>query len=382
MASIRKRRWVSPEERRAAAQEGRAPVKDKEAWQIDFVDQNGVRHQPQFNRRAEADAELVRLRNQVATGTYAPDTTSVAIEEACDLWLGRTVTEGLEYGTQYQYRQHVAHILAAIDGKTKLSRLTQPQCEQIRDGLLKVHSRDMARKVLQSFRSVIKEAKRRGLIPHNVAAETTIGANGRHKRKLKAGRDFPLPTEVRALLEAADPKAHAAVCVAGLAGLRASELRALPWVNVNLGDKPSVTIEQRADKWGNIGSPKSEDGSRTVPLGETAAQALRQWKLAQPPGRTLVFSTAADRPDMLGNLQRRILTPLCASAGVRRYSWHALRHYAISQWLRSCKGDFKLVQTWAGRGTLGQTLDRYGHLIPRDDQHDVIAAAERGLFAE
>jgi integrase len=169
------------------------------------------------------------------------------------------------------------------------------------------------------------------------------------------------------------------VCLAGLAGLRASELRALPWTNVALGAHPMVTIEQRADKWATIGSPKSEASHRMVPLGATAVKALKEWRLAQPPGRTLVFGTASDKPDMLHNLQRRLLTPLCASAGVRRYSWHALRHYAISAWLKACGGNFKLVQTWAGHGTLSQTLDRYGHLIPRDSDHDMIAVAEQEL---
>jgi integrase len=189
-----------------------------------------------------------------------------------------------------------------------------------------------------------------------------------------------MPGDVKAMIDAAGPKARTAVCLAGLAGLRASELRALPWTNVDLGDKPSVTIEQRADRWSQIGDPKSEDSHRKVPLGTTTVRALKEWRLAQPHGRTLVFGTASDKPDMLGNLQRRLLTPLCAQADVRRYSWHALRHYAISSWLKTCAGDFKLVQTWAGHGTLSQTLDRYGHLIPRDDQHDVIALAEAHIL--
>jgi len=325
---------------------------------------------------------MVRARALVAAGTFTPDSTSATVGEACDRWLERSVAEGLERGTQQQYRQHVAHILAVVDRNLKLSRLTQARCEQVRDDLLKAHSRALARAVLQSFKAVVKDAKRRGFVAQNVAADTTIGANGRHKAKLKAGRDFPMPTEVKAMLDAAGPKARAMVALAALGGLRASELRALPWANVDLGDKPSVTIEQRADKWSRVGSPKSESSSRTVPLGETTVRALKEWRLAQPPGRALVFGTASDRPDMLGNLQRRLLTPLCASAGVRRYGWHALRHYAISAWLQTCGGDFKLVQTWAGHGTLSQTLDRYGHLTPRDGAHNIIADAERALLTK
>jgi hypothetical protein len=44
-------------------------------------------------------------------------------------------------------------------------------------------------------------------------------------------------------------------------------------------------------------------------LGETAARALKGWRLAKPPGRTLVFGTANGQPDLLGNLQRRLLNP-------------------------------------------------------------------------
>jgi integrase len=188
MASVRKRSWRT------------STGEEREAWIADFTDQNGARHQPQFARRKDADAWLVRARAQVQGGTYTPDSTSVTIGEACELWLDRAAAEGLEFGTQQQYREHKVHVLAVIDDKLKLSRLTQVRCEQVRDDLLKAHSREMARKVLQSFKAVLKDAKRRGLIAQNVAADTTIGAAKRHKRKLKAGVDFPLPTELSAML--------------------------------------------------------------------------------------------------------------------------------------------------------------------------------------
>jgi integrase len=213
------------------------------------------------------------------------------------------------------------------------------------------------------------------MVAQNVAAETTIERAKRHKRRLQVGVDVPTPQQVNALIEAAEPKARALVCLAALAGLRASELRGLRWSDLALGSKPAVTVAQRADARARIGSPKSDSSKRTVPLGDKAARALREWKLAQPPGRSLVFGTAADRPDMLGNLQKRLLAPLCAAAGVPRYGWHALRHYAVSSWLRS-HIDPKTAQKWAGHATLALTLDTYGHAIPRDDDHQLIAAAE------
>ena len=203
------------------------------------------------------------------------------------------------------------------------------------------------KRILGTLKCVLKDAQRRGLVAQNVAAETTIGAAKRHQKRIEAGVDFPLPGEVRALLEAAGPKAKALIAVAGLAGLRPSELRALRWSDVQLGKRPAVTVAQRADRWAKVGSPKSATSRRTVPLGETAVRSLKEWRLAQSHGRVLVFGTSSEKPDMLGNLQKRLLTPLCAAAGRPRYSWHRLRHYAISAWL-AASIDPKTVQTWAG----------------------------------
>jgi integrase len=60
---------------------------------------------------------------------------------------------------------------------------------------------------------------------------------------------------------------------------------------------------------------------------------------------------------------------------------HCLRHFAISTWLRSCNGDFKLAQRWAGHATMAMTTDRYGHLLPRQDGHAIMNAIARATMA-
>jgi integrase len=401
MATIRKRRWRSP------------AGEMREAWQVDFVDQAGKRRHKQFERKKDADGWLVKARNQVADGTFTPESTSKSIKEACDLWIGRARAEDLERSTINQYERSVEIVLALLDPDTRLARLTTPRVEQLRDDLLRDHSRAMAQKALKHFKGIIKDAKRRGLIAHNPAADTTIGTAKRHKARLAAGVDFPLPAELRALIEAATGEALAMFCLAAFAGLRASEIRGLRWADLDLGSDPTVTVAQRADKWAQIGSPKSAAAQRTVPLGEDAAQALRAWKLAQPPityredgekrqrPPTLVFGTRLDRPDTLPNIRSRLLAPVMIEAGVSvpaldndgnpvkakdgnavmraKYGLHRFRHFAVSSWL-AAGFDLKTCQTWAGHADLSTTINLYGHLIPRRDSHDMMHAVERGLF--
>src|SRR5918995_572197 len=133
MAKIVERTWTG------------ADGTERRGWQVDFRDQNGKRQRKQFQRRKDADAFMVTARGQVQAGTYTPDSTSATIGDAVELWLERAKAEGLERNTREQYRIQANHLLAVIDRNTKLSRIARAQCEQVRDDLLKAHSRDTAR---------------------------------------------------------------------------------------------------------------------------------------------------------------------------------------------------------------------------------------------
>src|SRR5215510_3058977 len=66
-----------------------------------------------------------------------------------------------------------------------------------------------------------------------------------------------------------------------MTGMRASELRGLRWEDVDLADA-KTTVRQRADKWGEIGSPKAAASRREMPLPSMVVNTLREWKLACP----------------------------------------------------------------------------------------------------
>jgi integrase len=99
MVTIVKRRWTAPN--------GEA----KEAWRVRFVDQNGIRRSKQFDKKKDADAQLITARHQVAEGTFTPESTSKTIKDACDLCIGRARAEDLEHSTIDQYGRSVEIIL-------------------------------------------------------------------------------------------------------------------------------------------------------------------------------------------------------------------------------------------------------------------------------
>ena len=94
--------------------------------------------------------------------------------------------------------------------------------------------------------------------------------------------------------------------VAAFTGLRASELRGLRWEDVDL-KKNELHVRQRADRYNEIGSPKSEDSERTVPFGGFVANTLKEWKLKHP-GK-YVFGTDKDTVVEHSNLVKASIIP-------------------------------------------------------------------------
>jgi integrase len=254
-------------------------------------------------------------------------------------------------------------------------------------------SRPMAKKVLTSVKAILKDAKRRGNVAQNVAADVSITSHGRTKPKLEVGRDIPTRAEVQRIIDAAEPgRGRALLLTAALTGMRASELRGLRWSDVDLS-KRQIHVRQRADHWAKIGPPKSAAGVRTIPIGDMVVNTLREWKLQCPKGHeNLVFPTGIGTVEFLTNIVQRDVQPAQIAAGVvdskgkPKYGMHSLRHFYAS-WCINRKVDGglelppKTVQARLGHASIVMTLDRYGHLFPTHDDGKELGATERALFA-
>ena len=154
---------------------------------------------------------------------------------------------------------------------------------------------------------------------------------------------------------------------------------------------------QRADRFNEIGEPKSNAGHRTVPFGKIVANALKEWKLTCPKveGKLgLVFPNGLGKVESLANIINRGLVPPQTAAGVvtpegkAKYTgMHALRHFYAS-WLINREEDGgqalppKVVQERLGHASITMTYDRYGHLFPRGDDAAKIDAAELKLVGK
>lgn len=414
--SIRKRTWTT----------GKGEAKT--SWVVDYVDGKGIRRLKTFVKKKDADGFAATAKVEVRQGVHVADSDSATIKAAGAFWIASAEGAGLERSTINQYRQHLDLHIVPLIGDTLLSRVTVPAVRAFEDDLrAKGRSVAMVRKVLVSLGSLLADAQELGLVTRNAVREKSRsrqrGKDRRHERRqkgrLKVGMDIPTREEVKAIVGALEGRWRPLLLTAIFAGLRASELRGLRWQDVDL-DKREVRVQQRADRFNDIGKPKSEAGERTVPIPPMVVNALKEWKLGysrpivgkDDEGKSiredakpehLIFANGAGNVESLANIINRGLVPVQIAAGVSvatekqdtdgnaimaaKYTgMHALRHFYAS-WCINRPQDgglglpLKVVQERMGHSSVMMTADVYGHLFPRGDDAEEMAAAERALLA-
>jgi integrase len=377
--SVRKRSWVTDR------------GETREAWVVDYS-QLGKRHLKTFARKRDADAYHAKVAVDVSAGVHTPESRSITMSEAGQLWLTSREAAGIERTTLDNYREHLTLHITPLIGATKLAALTAPFVRAFEDRLRQDRSPAMVRKILVSLSGILSDAQDRGLVAQNVARNRRSRQNGeaRQKHRLEVGKDIPTPDEIRAILGHLNGRARPFLLTAIFTGLRASELRGLRWADIGLL-RNELHVRQRADRFGKLGRPKSAGSRRTVPLLPMVVNALREWRLACPRGAELVFPGGGG-PISLPTIIRSHWQPVQIKAGIvdkkgrAKYpGLHALRHFYAS-WCINRRADgglelpIKVVQGRLGHASIQMTADRYGHLFPRSDDSAELAAAERAFM--
>lgn len=389
MATVKKRAWTT------------ASGEKREAFRVAYTDRDGKRQFKQFPLKRDADAYRVKVEAELTQGIHTPEGKSFTVAEAANVWLASCEANGCDRGTLKSYREIANRHIKPEVGSEKLSRLSAPRVVEFRDTMMLTRSHAMAAKAVRHLSMILAEAMRRGLVAQNVARAVKVKRPRGDMQKLAKRAETPPQAHLRAMIEAADrlanedPRLPVLLRVVMLAGLRASEVRGFAWPSADLR-APSLSVTQRADRWQDIGPPKSNAGHRTIPIGPGLATTLKSWKLRCPHSElNLMFPNARggviDQKGFIGLLVKvQVEAGLALDTGRKdrkgrtvwgpRYDWHHLRHVAASNWLNDGV-DLKRLQTWIGHENIQLTIDVYGHLIVDAKKDAALAAgAEQALL--
>jgi integrase len=174
------------------------------------------------------------------------------------------------------------------------------------------------------------------------------------------------PEEAQRLLEALPPEDRAPWVVAFYAGLRRGEIKALRWGDVDF-EAGLIHVERGWDPREGPIEPKSSAGKRRVPMTALLRSHLAAHRLRRGGGdeTELVFGRSdgrALRADTLIERGRKIWR----EAGLNPVGLHECRH-TYAAFMIAAGVNAKALSSYMGHSTISMTLDRYGHLMPGNE---------------
>lgn len=344
--------------------------------------------------KREAQAELNRLLNHRNEGTYV-DPTKMSVAEYLEHWLSVDIDRRVASKTAARHRGIVQHQVVPRLGRVPMRKLSAFHIEAFeanlqRDGYVKGRKQGQGlsgQTVLHVHRTLsqaLAHAVRTGVLFKNPAEQV--------KPPRPPRREIAILTkpEIATLLRAAEPTwLYLPVLVGVTTGIRRGELLGLRWPDIDL-KASRLTVNQSLERVKGktvFKSPKTTTSRRTITLPALTVEALKEHRATQAEERLrlglgkpdLVFGHADGSPmdpDSISKAFDRLIT----ATGVRRITFHGLRHTHISHQLMDGV-HVKIVSERAGHASVSTTLSVYAAFIP-NMQADAAAGVDKWLRQE
>ncbi|MGI8630795.1 MAG: tyrosine-type recombinase/integrase [Solirubrobacteraceae bacterium] len=251
-------------------------------------------------------------------------------------------------------------VLPAV-GHMRLSEVTRNDLQDLVDELLASGLNSSTIGVtLLPLRAIYRRALKRGEVAINPTAALEMPA-------VRSGRDrVASPDEASRLIAALPVQDRALWATAMYAGLRRGELMALRWLDVDLATG-LIHVERSWDAKEGFIEPKTAKGRRKVPIAAVLRDFLVEHRMStEGPPVGLVFGQSPVSPFRPGAVTTRARAAW-AAPGLNRIVLHEARHTFASLMI-AAGVNAKALSTYMGHANISITLDRYGHLMPGNEE--------------
>ena len=211
--------------------------------------------------------------------------------------------------------------------------------------------------------------------------------------KLREGKDFMNREQVRQYIQCLNEEPlfyRTMVNLIIFTGLRRGGVVGLQWGDIDLEQRTlqvirNVIRDTKSESGIYIGTPKTEDGARTIALSSYLVGLLKSWKEEQVTRRGVLLPTAyvfSNAEDPYWPLYPTTVTAWVHDFEVKRalpkVSPHDLRHTAATLALQS-GANLKTVQDMLGHADFKTTATYYTG-ITEETRHETAAAVEALVF--
>lgn len=331
------------------------------------------------NTRAEVSSKMIALQNEIQTGNHI--STNMTLAQWLTTWLKEYKAINLKPKTYDVYEtQMVCNVIPDI-GNIALKDLKQQDFQRFYNkkynngnGL----SSATIRKIHNIINSALNQAVENDLMHKNVGKNVQLPKLV--KPQVKA---FTLQEQILFFEAAKDYRLYNAFVVNVDTGLRAGELLALTWNDIDLENglirvnKNVISVKNRdedADTKNKTivqNSPKTEASNRTIPLTKRSLDILKE--MYKNKTTDIVFPSEKNTYISLRNYQRTFYKAL-EKAGLEKCSPHVLRHSFVTRCFER-NVQMKVISEMVGHAKLAHTTDIYTHIM-LDIKRDAVNALD------
>lgn len=263
------------------------------------------------------------------------------------------------------------HIYPELGG-LKLSEVTRRHVQAFANGLL---AKNLNASTIRNALMPLRVIYGRSLADDEVSVDPVKGVR---LPAVRGTRDrIASPDEAMSLLTALPDSDRALWACAFYGGLRRGELRGLRWEDVNLANGV-ICVERSWDDKADAVEPKSKAGKRKVPIAAVLRDYLDEHKLRCPWSDGLVFGTSATQPFTPSAVRRRAHKAWNATneqaceadpeaEQLEPIGLHEARHCFASMMI-AAGVNAKALSSYMGHSSVTITYDRYGHLMPGNEE--------------
>jgi integrase len=352
----------------------------KVSYQARWADPSGKTKSKDFKTKAEAERYVIQMKANVARAEYSdPLAGKTRVKTVYENWVPSSVN--LKPKTRNSYDSLWRCLVEPVWGNRTIISINR---SEIKEWMIertsttgKIVSSSRMRQAYVLLKILLDHAVDMNLIARSPILENSSG-------KLKNLLPIDAISSQKRILELDELVALADACgeyrtmilLAGFVGFRWAEIIALAPEDFDFKNESILVNKSLTEVNGHfqLVTPKTGQ-SRTLPMPNFLKQDLKELVLLTP-SNTPVFKGKEGGYLRHSNFSRRVLKPALAKIGVRDFTFHSLRHTAISQAIASNVSILD-VSKIAGHSKPSTTLNIYGHLL-NDSMKDFRSAIDTG----
>lgn len=346
--------------------------------------------------RKEAERALHKAILEYERAGIQVKLSDMSVADYFDYWIKNYVEKNLKYNTRKNYMNIVNNYVKPMLGKYLL-RTISPAV--IQDFINKVASTPLKRTqqppkkhTVEIVLTVVKEALKKAVYPYQIIQENPasyVDMPRYEPDRQKTRQDLKIISlgQYQQLLDACPPADafHMPLVIAFNTGMRRGEVLGLEWDMVDL-EAGTIRVERNMIQKGNgvfdLDSPKSAAGFRTITIGPTLINELKDKRKSQMENRIRYGNLYNDSNFVCTWENGNPVTPGYIKYRSRKledqlgfpFSFHSLRHTHATMLLEAGEKP-KVVQQRLGHARISTTMDTYMH-VTREMQNDTVTRFE------